>query len=263
MDGSDWVVVVFGGALIASFLVGLVLIHRVRLGLPVTFEIRSGAEIRSRTPADARRLRTIAREVAAVTPGCSVDDVGAFRFHHRGLWGRLDFISDLTEINVATGDHLRQIVEIVPVGFPRNLFQGSGYLKMRARGSRAEYDRIFGSPAEEQVLLEVGTTYDLRLEPGGMTFRLHGLPNSAAVLGFWLACAYRMIDLIVGFDAAVQVTEVADTLAENALCQICGSSLATGDVVRCRSCRTPHHESCWQYTGKCSTFGCGSVRFVR
>ena len=47
----------------------------------------------------------------------------------------------------------------------------------------------------------------------------------------------------------------------SAICQICGDDI-TSDVVFCRSCKTPHHEDCWQYYGACSTYGCGQTRFL-
>jgi hypothetical protein len=39
-------------------------------------------------------------------------------------------------------------------------------------------------------------------------------------------------------------------------CQICGAGLE-GVLVRCARCATPHHADCWEYTGTCSTYGCG------
>jgi RING finger family protein len=47
-----------------------------------------------------------------------------------------------------------------------------------------------------------------------------------------------------------------------ALCRVCGTALA-GEVVQCRSCRTPHHDDCWTYAGRCSTYACGERRSVR
>jgi hypothetical protein len=41
-------------------------------------------------------------------------------------------------------------------------------------------------------------------------------------------------------------------------CPVCGALLGTS-VVRCSSCRTPHHEECWHYLGKCATFACRST----
>lgn len=41
-------------------------------------------------------------------------------------------------------------------------------------------------------------------------------------------------------------------------CLVCRQGLAA-EVVRCRSCRTPHHRDCWEYVGRCSVFACKGV----
>ena len=46
------------------------------------------------------------------------------------------------------------------------------------------------------------------------------------------------------------------------ICQVCGVGGAGARVV-CRSCRTPHHEDCWRYVGRCSTYGCGGRELLR
>lgn len=45
-------------------------------------------------------------------------------------------------------------------------------------------------------------------------------------------------------------------------CRICGDSIDT-DLVYCPRCKTPHHCECWEFTGFCSTYGCGESRYVR
>ena len=50
--------------------------------------------------------------------------------------------------------------------------------------------------------------------------------------------------------------------ATNAICQICGEEI-TSAAVHCKSCKTPHHEDCWTYSGACSTYGCGQTKFMR
>ncbi len=47
----------------------------------------------------------------------------------------------------------------------------------------------------------------------------------------------------------------------NTACQICGEPIKD-DIVLCRSCKTPHHQECWVYYGKCSTYGCGETRYL-
>jgi hypothetical protein len=42
-------------------------------------------------------------------------------------------------------------------------------------------------------------------------------------------------------------------------CQVCGAALE-GTLVSCSRCATPHHRDCWDYVGRCSTYGCGGTR---
>jgi hypothetical protein len=48
-------------------------------------------------------------------------------------------------------------------------------------------------------------------------------------------------------------------LIDSAICQVCGESIEN-DMVICRRCKTPHHHDCWNYFGRCSTYGCGEIR---
>lgn len=49
---------------------------------------------------------------------------------------------------------------------------------------------------------------------------------------------------------------IVDEAAAAGQCLVCGTPMSSG-VVLCSSCRTPHHEECWNWSGACSTFGCG------
>jgi hypothetical protein len=40
------------------------------------------------------------------------------------------------------------------------------------------------------------------------------------------------------------------------ICKVCGEPIASGEVVVCSSCNTPHHRDCWDYIGACSIYGC-------
>jgi hypothetical protein len=44
-------------------------------------------------------------------------------------------------------------------------------------------------------------------------------------------------------------------------CPVCGTAMQQ-DVLRCESCRTPHHRECWEYMGRCSTYACKGTRGV-
>lgn len=41
-------------------------------------------------------------------------------------------------------------------------------------------------------------------------------------------------------------------------CPVCGEGVSSQDAVACGDCGTPHHPDCWEFTGYCSVFGCGS-----
>jgi len=263
MDGMDWAVVVFFATFVPLFVLATIL-SRPRnvegLGEEIRTTITTGS-----APNQESRLREAVEAVVSATPGCRVSEGNGIRFVHRALAGRLDFISDKTEIQVEVPGLIRQVIEVVPVGFPMSLLTPDGDNRLRARGSKKEYDRIFKSRAEEQVLMEIGVPYELRIAPEGLTLRLERLPKNASTLGYWLSCVFRIVDLIPGVELAgrVQVTEVTNTVDADSTCQVCGSSLTSGVMVRCALCSTPHHEDCWQYVRKCSTFGCTSLRYLR
>ena len=42
----------------------------------------------------------------------------------------------------------------------------------------------------------------------------------------------------------------------DATCQVCGTGLAVEHAVRCPACHTPHHQTCWEYAGGCTVYGC-------
>lgn len=44
-------------------------------------------------------------------------------------------------------------------------------------------------------------------------------------------------------------------------CQICGGSLQP-PVKTCGACKTPHHTECWDYLGRCATFGCHNTNWL-
>jgi hypothetical protein len=61
---------------------------------------------------------------------------------------------------------------------------------------------------------------------------------------------------------AATAEEMAVVAQETAAgqCMVCGDELGDGDVpVCCDVCDTPHHEECWEYVGKCTTYACGGA----
>lgn len=72
--------------------------------------------------------------------------------------------------------------------------------------------------------------------------------------GEWQAADRVVADQPLTVDAAGEDARPA--------CPFCACALAEGVVVRCRACSTPHHEDCWRTAGRCTTYACGSKRFV-
>ena len=47
------------------------------------------------------------------------------------------------------------------------------------------------------------------------------------------------------------------------ICPYCRSAFTLNDIlVVCRSCKTRHHQSCWNINHRCSVFGCSGKRSI-
>jgi hypothetical protein len=56
--------------------------------------------------------------------------------------------------------------------------------------------------------------------------------------------------------AGIELGERSERAA--GLCPICTTPLRD-PIVRCKRCSSPHHQDCWQYLGRCATYGCDPV----
>jgi hypothetical protein len=45
------------------------------------------------------------------------------------------------------------------------------------------------------------------------------------------------------------------------VCKVCGDPILQSRVL-CASCRTPHHQDCWEFIGACSIYGCSGKKSV-
>ncbi|MCA9556673.1 MAG: hypothetical protein KC933_42005, partial [Myxococcales bacterium] len=52
----------------------------------------------------------------------------------------------------------------------------------------------------------------------------------------------------------------ADGPVGEAVCAVCGCLEPAGTMLPCPLCEIPQHRDCWEFTGVCSTFGCGGKR---
>jgi len=131
--------------------------------------------------------------------------------------------------------------------------------------SDAKAARELLTPAVAKILKDVGSlkskrtsflpsvrfedTFEVRLDIVRDVERLVRM----ALLSMQLAQHAR---LFAERDAGIHFEEVKGAAGE---CQICGAVLE-GVLVSCARCATPHHRDCWDYTGRCSTYGCGETK---
>ena len=69
----------------------------------------------------------------------------------------------------------------------------------------------------------------------------------------------EVLECLVGVVAGVPLHLEDVPNPEVARCRVCGGELRDR-LVRCLSCDTPHHEECWRFNRRCSTYGCGDTR---
>ena len=62
-----------------------------------------------------------------------------------------------------------------------------------------------------------------------------------------------LFDLDVVADPGIQWGESRERMT--GLCPICSTGLRE-PLVRCGRCQSPHHQECWDYLGRCATYGC-------
>jgi len=86
---------------------------------------------------------------------------------------------------------------------------------------------------------------------------LEALASLAGRLHDRLATCWQRVNGIEILDEPEAPAEGGDVV-----CQICGSKIAPEAKVVCRRCSTPHHEDCWEFNGRCSTYACGEKKFA-
>jgi hypothetical protein len=71
-----------------------------------------------------------------------------------------------------------------------------------------------------------------------------------------------MMECFFGSASAFPIELVEVPNPECARCAVCGCELRE-QIVRCVACQTPHHDDCWRFNMRCSTYGCGETRCFR
>ncbi len=137
----------------------------------------------------------------------------------------------------------------------------------------AEFDRRFliqGSPdpwvAESlygpvrDLITRLANLGELRLEAGppGVTIQVGTCLMETAQFGEFIELAGALLEEFVGHahSGGIQIV-TADLVAAAGKCPVCGGDMDE-HLRRCSSCRTPHHDDCWEYFGGCAIFGCAS-----
>lgn len=220
-------------------------------------------------------LGEICREAATGISGAKAFPGGGLQFTRRGFDARVDFVPGSMDILFDTRDLAVESIQIAPAGLwhdVKNLFGRKDFqigdpdfdASFEVRASAGEFaPRVLG-PQIRSVLRSAtlfGRFY-WRLSPAGFLLRVSGWPPNRGELDRWLMVAFQLLDALPGSDGKGRVTlgVVRIQIDADSKCRICGASLAEGAVVRCAKCATPHHQDCWAFNGRCSTFACGETR---
>jgi hypothetical protein len=137
-----------------------------------------------------------------------------------------------------------------------------GILRAALASSDKATAETFLSPQVWQLLHDLGELSGASVKIGPV-FRVSGIPGPEAgnLVRFAVLCLKLAQHAKVAAEQTGGVRVVGMESSFTGQCQICGADLE-GRLVRCLRCSTPHHADCWEYTGVCSTYGCGEKKFV-
>lgn len=94
-----------------------------------------------------------------------------------------------------------------------------------------------------------------QVEFGGVANRILDTEQVLAIVGNFVEIHRLMLMTLEGnLKAEMTFIEI-----ESSTCMVCGVAIRDS-FVSCKSCGTRHHRDCWDYVGKCSTYGCRSRR---
>ena len=214
-------------------------------------------------------------------------------FNHQGTWVRVDIHSTggknpthYTQVHVGWPEPGFRM-EVYPEGFFNRIgkFLGMRDLEIGSPRFDREYIITSNDPGmlRETLTEKAQVTIDsLRALRGNaqvyVAIRNYELLVKKLGIIDDMATLQRLVDLtlmiydtaMAGQEKGIQILDVKThtpvlsdgAASEQVMCQVCGDAIKN-DVVFCRSCKTPHHQDCWQYYGKCSTFGCGQRSYRR
>jgi hypothetical protein len=95
----------------------------------------------------------------------------------------------------------------------------------------------------------------IEVQPSWMEVRIRELADSPDVALAMVRTAADFMRFLYGVEPEPGIVWGPVTESLSGRCPICTSTLAE-PLVRCSRCLTPHHQDCWTYLGRCSTYGC-------
>lgn len=227
------------------------------------------------TPDDLER---ISREAANDLDGARAMIHGGLRFSRRGFDGRVDFLPKSTDILFDTKNLAVESIHVAPAGFWHDLKHLFGITDYQTGDKAFDKDfeihvssadfaaRVLRKPLRSVLRTARDSGKFLwRLSPAGFLYRVVGWPPDRYELHRRLLTAFQLLEALPGVAAKdrPKAAEAPPLIFEDAACRVCHGSLVQGKVVRCAKCTTPHHRDCWDFNGRCSTFGCGETRTKR
>jgi Prokaryotic RING finger family 1 len=136
---------------------------------------------------------------------------------------------------------------------------GLGLPKCMASDERLAADMMGASGKTELAQLLVSfPTKRIRLNVEPLSWKLEGevAAEDFEILRNWILQALRLHDQMrVQTQMEVEFVSDKHVGGESSICGVCGQAIES-DLVRCRRCRAAHHRECWEFNGKCSTYGC-------
>jgi hypothetical protein len=89
---------------------------------------------------------------------------------------------------------------------------------------------------------------------------VQGSIQDETMVGEFLHAAEEVTRALLSVRPEEGIRWMGQTEEPGGLCQVCGSAM-TDRIVRCAQCATPHHEECWTYAGRCSTYACPETSY--
>ncbi len=228
---------------------------------------------------DAARAKKAFEFVAARYGGFRRIDEASMEVVRKGYQGRLEFVGGMRPatdlafaIEGAIDGHLVVTPETVAHGVMKQF--GARDVEIGDRSfddtheiwaSEEKVARSILDPTARELIRPLGHHFDFvyRVTPRQMLLRANRFLYDATELDVLLTAGIQLFDRLRLPDRdVVDIVETRQSALESAICEICGTALSIGAVVRCRKCGTAHHRDCWEFNGMCSTFACGEKRWV-